>query len=277
MPNLGMPAVPAVDVTVTDMPAVPAVDETTPDLRAYGELAFPPVPAELVPAEVAPAVRTWPVEPDVADEPPAPRRKRRPNAFAVAGVAVVIGAGVTMITIGWNGSGPPQPPKSTSLNAPVPVVNTQPMSRALPVRITIPKIHVDAPVEALGQNADGTVEVPTLTRPNLAGWYKYGPTPGQKGAAVVLGHVDAHRQQAVFFRLGSLRKGDHINIARAGGSVAKFVVDSVVPVPKDEFPTQSVYGKTKYAALRVITCGGKYDKKTMHYLSNIIVYAHLVH
>ena len=188
----------------------------------------------------------------------------------------MIGAGVTMIAIGRHGSGPPQPPETTSVNAPEPVVRARPMNRALPVRITIPRIHVNAPVEQLGQNADGTVEVPTLTRPNLAGWYKYGPTPGQKGAAVVLGHVDAHSRQAVFFRLGSLRHGDRIDVARTGGSVATFAVDSVVPVAKDRFPTWSVYGRTKYAALRVVTCGGAYDKKTMHYLSNIIVYAHLV-
>lgn len=205
------------------------------------------------------------------------RRRRRPNPLAVAGVVVVVGAGVTMIAVGWKGGGPPQPPKTASVTAPEPVVRTRPMSRAVPVRITIPRIHVNAPVEPLGQNADGTVEVPTLTRPNLAGWYKYGPTPGQKGAAVVLGHVDAHDHQAVFFRLGSLHRGDHIHVERTGGSVATFLVDSVVPVAKDKFPTQSVYGKTSYAALRVITCGGRYDKKTMHYLSNIIVYAHLVH
>jgi sortase (surface protein transpeptidase) len=210
----------------------------------------------------------------VAEEPAG--RRRRPHARAAAGVVVVIGAGVTMIAVGRHGSGPPQPPKTTSVTAPEPVVRAHPMNRALPVRITIPRIHVDAPVEPLGQNADGTVEVPTLTRPNLAGWYKYGPTPGQKGAAVVLGHVDAHRHQAVFFRLGSLRHGDRIQVTRTGGSVAIFAVDSVVPVAKDHFPTGSVYGKTKYAALRVVTCGGKYDKKTMHYLDNIIVYAHLV-
>jgi sortase (surface protein transpeptidase) len=202
--------------------------------------------------------------------------RRRSQVLAVAGVVVVVGAGVTMFTIGMQGSGPPQPPASATVNPP-PVVKARPMNRALPVRITIPRIRVDAPVEALGQNADGTVEVPTLTRPNLAGWYKYGPTPGQKGAAVVLGHVDAHRHQAVFFRLGSLQRGDHIHILRAGGSDADFVVDSVVSVEKDKFPTQSVYGKTKYPALRVVTCGGRYDKKSMHYLSNVIVYAHLVH
>jgi LPXTG-site transpeptidase (sortase) family protein len=163
------------------------------------------------------------------------------------------------------------------VTAPESVVKARPMSYALPLRIAIPRIHVDAPVEALGQNADGTVEVPPLNRPNLAGWYKYGPTPGQLGAAVVLGHVDAQRHEAVFFRLGSLRHGDRIRVTRTGGSVATFAVDSVVPVPKDGFPTQSVYGRTSYAALRLVTCGGRFDTRTKHYLGNIIVYAHLVH
>jgi sortase (surface protein transpeptidase) len=248
------------DVTVPDL-RVPAIDATVPDLGTYTGTGW-----------------TSPGEPASPEKPPAPpkRRRRRSNILVAGGMAVVVGAGVTMIVVGSNGSGPPQPPKTKSVNAPEPVVKARPMSRALPVRITIPRIHVNAPIEPLGQNPDGTVEVPTLSRPNLAGWYKYGPTPGQKGAAVVLGHVDAHRQQAVFFRLGSLHRGDRIHVWRTGGSVAKFAVDSVVPVAKDRFPTQSVYGKTKYAALRVITCGGKYDKKTMHYLGNIIVYAHLV-
>lgn len=253
-----MPALPppTLNVPVLSAPRVPAIDVTVPDLGTYNGHGWdPPVPHAM------PGTR---------------RRSRGTNALAAAGVVAVLGAGMTMIAIGWNGGGPPQPPKSASVNAPEPVVRAHPLRRALPVRITIPRIHVNAPVEPLGQNADGSVEVPTLTRPNLAGWYKYGPTPGQKGAAVVLGHVDAHRHQAVFFRLGSLRRGDHIHVTRRGGSIATFVVDSVVPVAKDRFPTQSVYGKTKYAALRVITCGGRYDKKTMHYLGNIIVYAHLV-
>ncbi|WP_345473566.1 class F sortase [Actinoallomurus oryzae] len=248
------------DVTVPDL-RMPPIDATVPDLGTYTGTGWTP-----------------PGEPDLPEEPSPPRkrRRRRSNVLVAGGMVVVVGAGVTMIVVGSNGSGPPQPPKTKSVNAPEPVVKARPMSRALPVRITIPRIHVNAPIEPLGQNPDGTVEVPTLSRPNLAGWYKYGPTPGQKGAAVVLGHVDAHRQQAVFFRLGSLHRGDRIHVWRTGGSVAKFAVDSVVPVAKDRFPTQSVYGKTKYAALRVITCGGKYDKKTMHYLGNIIVYAHLV-
>jgi LPXTG-site transpeptidase (sortase) family protein len=206
--------------------------------------------------------------------PESPAGRRRLSALAV--FVLAIGAGSTMIAIGLHGGGPPQPPRPASVTAPEPVVKASPMSHALPLRIAIPRIHVDAPVEALGQNADGTVEVPPLNRPNLAGWYKYGPTPGQAGAAVVLGHVDAHRHEAVFFRLGSLRHGDRIRVTRTGGSVATFAVDSVVPVPKNGFPTRSVYGRTSYAALRLVTCGGRFDTRTKHYLGNIIVYAHLV-
>jgi sortase (surface protein transpeptidase) len=231
-------------------PGLPAIDATVPD------------PAlSMGPGRISPS---------------SPAGRRRPDAFAVAGFVLAVGAGSTMIAIGLHGGGPPQPPRPASVTAPEPVVKARPMSYALPLRIAIPRIHVDAPVEALGQNADGTVEVPPLNRPNLAGWYKYGPTPGQLGAAVVLGHVDAHRHRAVFFRLGSLRHGDSIRVTRRDGSVAAFAVDSVVPVPKDGFPAQSVYGKTSYAALRLVTCGGRFDTRTKHYVGNIIVYAHLV-
>lgn len=253
------------DLTVPDLRVV-RVDETAPDLRVVRA-------DETVPDLGRYTGDGWEPPGETAGR----ERRRRPPVLALGGVIVLVGAGATMFAIGWQRTGPPQPPKTKAVTAPQPVVKVKPMSRALPVRITIPRIHVNAPIEPLGQNSDGTVEVPTLTRPNLAGWYKYGPTPGQKGAAVVLGHVDAHSQKAVFFELGSLHKGDRIRITRSGGSVATFTVDSVVPVSKDKFPTKSVYGKTKYPALRVITCGGKYDKQTQHYLSNIIVYAHLVH
>lgn len=206
----------------------------------------------------------------------APRARRAIRPVAVGAVVVTVGVGVTMIGFGWHGKGPPQPPARAAIAPPVSATNVKPLKAARPTSISIPKIHVSAPIEPMGQNLDGTVQVPTLTRPNLAGWYRNSPTPGQRGAAVVLGHVDAHKHRAVFFDLGRLRRGDHISIARAGGSTAKFVIDSVVRVPKDRFPTEKVYGRTSYPALRLVTCGGKYDKKTMHYLANVIVYAHLV-
>jgi LPXTG-site transpeptidase (sortase) family protein len=149
------------------------------------------------------------------------------------------------------------------------------LARSAPVRIRIPAIEVSAPVMRLGKNADGTVQVPPLGDHNLAGWYDRGPAPGQRGAAVILGHVDSLTGISVFFYLKDLRSGDRIYVTLADGTVAAFAVDGVQKVAKTAFPTALVYGKARYPELRLITCGGPFDKSTGHYLDNIIVYAHL--
>jgi LPXTG-site transpeptidase (sortase) family protein len=162
----------------------------------------------------------------------------------------------------------------------VPAQRHDPRARALarsaPVRIRIPAIGVSAPVMRLGQNAGGSVQVPPLGEHNLAGWYAYGPAPGQRGAAVILGHVDSLTGISVFFYLKDLRAGDRIYVTLADGRVAAFAVDGVQKVAKTAFPTALVYGKARYPELRLITCGGPFDAASGHYLDNIIVYAHLV-
>ncbi len=155
-------------------------------------------------------------------------------------------------------------------------VQAKPLARSVPVSIRIPAIGVSAQVMAVGQNPDGTVQVPPLDAHNLTGWYQYGPTPGQRGASVILGHVDSLTGISVFYYLKDLRAGDKIYVALADGKTAPFAVDGVQKVAKDAFPTASVYGKADYPSLRVITCGGTFDHATGHYLYNIIVYAHLI-
>jgi len=149
------------------------------------------------------------------------------------------------------------------------------LARSVPERIRIPAIGVSAPVTDVGLNADGTVQVPPLGDHDLAGWYKYGPTPGQRGASVILGHVDSVNGISVFFYLKDLRKGDKIYVTLADGKVAAFVVDGVQRASKTSFPTHAVYGKISYPGLRIITCGGTFDPATGHYADNIIVYAQL--
>jgi LPXTG-site transpeptidase (sortase) family protein len=151
-----------------------------------------------------------------------------------------------------------------------------PLARSIPVSIRIPIIYVDAPVMEVGKNADGTVQVPPLDEHNITGWYDGGPTPGQRGASVILGHVDSLTGISVFYYLRYLSSGDKIYVTLADGKVAAFEVDGVQKVSKDAFPTASVYGKADYPSLRLITCGGAFDKTTGHYLFNIIVYAHLI-
>ena len=151
------------------------------------------------------------------------------------------------------------------------------LGAAVPVRVSIPAIGVSSSLLQLGLNPDRTVQVPPLSADSRAGWYRYSPTPGQLGPAVLLGHVDsAEYGPGVFFKLGALRPGDSVTVDRADHRAAVFRVERVVSYPKDHFPTLEVYGNTDHAALRLITCGGKFDLSTHNYESNIVAYASLV-
>jgi sortase (surface protein transpeptidase) len=150
------------------------------------------------------------------------------------------------------------------------------LARSVPVIISIPAIGVSAPVMKVGKNADGTVEVPPLDAHNLTGWYEYGAAPGQKGTAVILGHVDSLTGISVFYDLRYLRSGDKIYVRLADGKEPVFTVDGLQKVTKTAFPTTAVYGPASYPELRLVTCGGPFDEATGHYLDNIIVYADLI-
>jgi hypothetical protein len=149
---------------------------------------------------------------------------------------------------------------------------------AAPLTLVIPAIGVQSPLQHLGLNTDGSLETPAPgPHYDEAGWYRYSPTPGSLGPSIIVGHLDsAANGPSVFFRLAALRQGDTVLITRADGSVAVFAVDEVHRYPKQRFPTQRVYGNTDHAALRLITCGGVFDRANGHYLDNIVVMASLI-
>jgi hypothetical protein len=148
------------------------------------------------------------------------------------------------------------------------------VARSAPVALSIPSIDVTVAVSALGLNPDGTVQVPTdFQEP---GWFRLGPSPGQVGSAVILGHVDSYLGPAVFFRLRSLLPGDKVEVSLADGVVVHFVVDGVAMYLKTQFPARQVYASHGYSALQLVTCGGEFDSNTGSYLSNIVVYTSLV-
>jgi sortase (surface protein transpeptidase) len=155
---------------------------------------------------------------------------------------------------------------------PIPVT----MKRSDPLEISIPRINVNAEIMNLGTNEKGEVQTPPLDRAELAGWYQAGPSPGEKGNAVVIGHVDSKSGPAVFFHIGALVQGDVIEVRRTDQSIAKFEVYGVASYPKTDFPTELVYGETPQADLRLVTCGGDFDKKASSYKNNIVVFAKLV-
>ena len=169
-------------------------------------------------------------------------------------------------------------PKAVAPAAPKdPRAAAQPMSSAKPVTIDIPAIGVRSVVRHLGQAANGSLEVPSGSQYNDAAWYRYSPTPGALGPAVMMGHVDSAAQgPSVFFRLGELRPGQRVSVTRADGSVAVFAVDAVHRYAKKRFPTEVVYSDIGHAGLRILTCGGAFDDAAGSYLDNIVVFASLV-
>lgn len=143
--------------------------------------------------------------------------------------------------------------------------------RLLPVQVAAPRVGIRAGVTKLGKAEDGTLEVPADFR--LTGWYAAGPAPGERGAAVVVGHVDSFTGPAVFFKLGRLTKGDRIDVRRTDGSVVQFTVQFTATYPKEEFPTGLVYQPTDAPTLRLVTCGGEFDRRRKSYRSNVVVFA----
>ncbi|MQS15460.1 class F sortase [Streptomyces kaniharaensis] len=149
------------------------------------------------------------------------------------------------------------------------------LKRSKPTRLRIPQIAVDAPFTELTLDPAGQLGAPPPDDKNLVGWYKDGVSPGERGSAVVAGHIDTTKGPAVFLLLSLLIPGNKVEVTRADGTVAVFSVDSVETFAKNAFPDQKVYGKTPDAQLRLITCGGTYDKKRRDYLDNVVVFAHL--
>ena len=141
-----------------------------------------------------------------------------------------------------------------------------------PIRISIPAIGVDARVVAVGLRSDGAMEVPAV---GLAGWYDRGPRPGEPGPAVIIGHVDSTNGPAVFYRLRQLRRGERILVGLAGGATTAFTVETVEQQPKSALPVDRIWNRTSKPVLRLITCGGSFDRTSGHYRDNVIVYAKL--
>ncbi|NYF54314.1 sortase domain-containing protein [Micromonospora purpureochromogenes] len=89
---------------------------------------------------------------------------------------------------------------------------------------------------------------------------------------MIAGHLDSRRGPAVFARLGELRAGDRIEVWRGGQRLA-FRVTGSLRTRKDAFPTATVYGPTPGSELRLVTCGGAFDRRSGHYRDNVVVFA----
>ncbi|MEJ2862520.1 class F sortase [Actinomycetospora flava] len=222
--------------------------------------------------------------------PPPPPRPDRTRQVLVAGAVLLAVVGVALL--GWavtHQSGPPPAPAAPAQAGPPPPSSlvAGPPGRELetgaplgtsspPATLRVPAIRVDSPVGQVGLNPDRTMEVPAEGSPGYdhAAWFRYSVTPGRQGPSVIIGHVDsAASGPSVFYELGRLRPGDRAQVVRADGATVTFEVTEVAVYPKDAFPTDRVYGPTAGPELRLITCGGSFDRGAGSYRDNTVVFA----
>ncbi|MDD7968676.1 class F sortase [Actinomycetospora lemnae] len=190
--------------------------------------------------------------------------------------------GLTAVAHGLDTPVAPAPPSiavgATTAATPE-AAGVRPLPASPPVRLDVAAAGVHTDLVTLGLRPDGTVEVPphAARAESRAGWYRYSPTPGERGPSVLLGHVDSAQDgPAVFFELGAVRPGHTAEVTRADGSRALFRVTRVATHRKDRFPTEEVYGDRPGGELRLITCGGAFDRAAGSYTENVVVDAVLI-
>ncbi|SDQ05482.1 class F sortase [Quadrisphaera sp. DSM 44207] len=142
---------------------------------------------------------------------------------------------------------------------------------AAPAELVIPDLGIASPLVPLGTTASGALEVPADAA--VAGWFTGGPAPGARGPAVIAGHVDSTGGPGVFADLDELEVGDAVQVRRTDGTTADFVVTGAEQVAKTAFPSDVVYGAAPGPQLRLVTCGGAFDRASGHYEDNLVVYA----
>jgi len=150
----------------------------------------------------------------------------------------------------------------------------RPLPRSPATTLRVPSLKIDAPIVGLRLGPDRQLGTPPLDKPKLVGWYKDGPTPGEKGTAIAVGHRDTKTGPAVFAALAQVARGSHIEARRVDGRTAVYTVDRVKVFDKAGFPDKEVYGPSRRPELRVLTCGGLFNRST-GYTSNVVVFAHL--
>ncbi|MCX4990683.1 MULTISPECIES: class F sortase [unclassified Streptomyces] len=153
----------------------------------------------------------------------------------------------------------------------------KPLGNARPQRVDIPSMGVQAPVVARGLDRRGGIDPPPYEQPGVVGWYAAGAKPGAAGTALMVGHVDTETRPAVFYKLSAVKPGDTVRVVRDDGTVAEFTVDDVQVLARDHFDARQAYGERQSgrAELRLITCGGTFDRTSGSYTANVIVSAYL--
>jgi sortase (surface protein transpeptidase) len=213
---------------------------------------------------------------------PAGRRRARLAAFgalaalAAAAVLAIVGVAPELIPTGAReatpASSPAPPPPRPADHSDLAAAAAAAPSVALPGRLLIPSIALDAAVEAVGVDANGDMATPS--RAEDVGWFSGGPRPGDPGDSVIAGHLDWYTGPAVFKDLARLRQGDLLVVVRQDGSRSSFRVDSTATYPYDA-RVPGLFSPAGGPQLSLITCAGSWDAGKAIYSERLIVHATL--
>jgi sortase (surface protein transpeptidase) len=211
---------------------------------------------------------------------------RRAAAGVVLGLAVAVGTPAAWqltrepaaagVPVAQALPAPSVPSPDTSAAAPaVPTRDAAPIAVAqvpAPLRLTVPVLGIDAPVEPVGVRSDGAMDLPADI--GRVGWYRFGPAPGAAGSAVLAGHVDDREQGlGVLAALRRAEVGTEVAVTDAAGSTTRWRVVAREVVTKQALPLDRVFGRDGPPRLVLVTCGGPFLPEYGSYRDNVVVVA----
>lgn len=161
--------------------------------------------------------------------------------------------------------------KSSGESGRVPFFGAEEMQSGLPVRLTIPRIDVDAAIEFVNLTPEGAMAVPKS--PVNAAWFELGPRPGEEGSAVIAGHYGwKDGIPAIFDNLSVLQKGDKIYVEDETGTKIVFVVRKLRSYGEYEDASEVFGSNDGKAHLNLVTCEGAWNKSSKSYAKRLVVF-----
>src|SRR6266702_4240497 len=152
----------------------------------------------------------------------------------------------------------------------------KPVPLLIPVRLVVPAIEINASVESVGIRSDSDLATPTQHPWEDAGWYDMGPLPGERGSAVIDGHLDRPGgYPAVFWRLRDIQVGDDVQVIGSAGKAVHFRVTRMAYYPADQAPLQDIFGNLGGKYLNLITCAGDWIPGQHQTTLRLVVYSSL--
>ena len=152
------------------------------------------------------------------------------------------------------------------------LTDAAPADRLTPERLLVPSLDLDVPLDAVGVADDGQMEIPEDA--DRAGWYRFGPAPGDdSGSAVVAGHVDDRSGPGAFLALTEVEEGAELTVQLSDGTEVAYRVTAREQVAKPELPLDDVFTREGPPHLRLITCTGDWSQRNASYTDNLVITA----